>query len=212
MTEDEARAWIAAHFDVSRETLEKLDTLVRCVVEESTHQNLIAASTVPAIWARHIVDSAQLLLYARGPWLDLGSGAGFPGLVVAALTDETVTVVESRRKRIDFLNQTAERMGVGDRVSVIGQRVELVESQPFSIISARAFAPLDKLLDLAFRFSRPETIWVLPKGKSAKAELDQVRQTWQGAFRIEPSVTDPEAGVIVATDVKPRKIKPGKAR
>jgi 16S rRNA (guanine527-N7)-methyltransferase len=212
MNEDEAREWIAAHFNVPRETWARLETFVAGVIEENSEQNLIAASTVPNIWARHIVDSAQLLLHAQGPWLDLGSGPGFPGLVAAALGDAPVTLVESRRRRVDFLNQMAERMGLTDRVTVLGQRLELVGTAPFAVISARAFAPLDKLLPLAWRFSTADTTWVLPKGRSAKAELDQVRQTWQGAFRIEPSVTDPEAGVIVATDVRPRNIKPGKAR
>ncbi|ARS28109.1 16S rRNA (guanine(527)-N(7))-methyltransferase RsmG [Sphingomonas sp. KC8] len=213
MTEDEARAWIADHIDVPRETWERLDTLVACVVEESGRQNLIAASTVPAIWARHIVDSAQLLRFGvPGPWLDLGAGAGFPGLVVAAFGGRAVTLVESRRKRIDFLVETADRMGIADLVTVVGQRLEIVESQPFSVISARAFAPLDRLLALAHRFATPTTQWVLPKGRSAQTELDHVRQTWQGAFRIEASVTDPEAGVVVATNVRPKTLSAGKAR
>ncbi|SNS72164.1 16S rRNA m(7)G-527 methyltransferase [Sphingomonas laterariae] len=212
MSEAEARAWLADHFDVSRETWERLEALVAAVVEENARQNLVAASTIPDIWQRHIVDSAQLLLYAKGAWMDLGSGPGFPGLVVAALTDQPMTLVESRRKRVEFLEGAVARMGLADRVSVEGRRLELVATRPFAVISARAFAPLDKLLALAHRFSTAETQWVLPKGRSAQDELDQVRRTWQGVFRIEPSVTDPAAGVIVATDVRPRNIKPGKAR
>lgn len=213
MTEDEARGWIAANFDVPRETWDRLETLVACVVAESSLQNLIAASTVPAIWARHIVDSVQLLRFgAPGPWLDLGSGAGFPGLVIAAFGGRPVTLVESRRKRIDFLIETAAKMGIADQVTVAGQRLELVEAQPFAVISARAFAPLNRLFPLAHRFSTPATQWVLPKGRSAHAELDHVRQTWQGVFRIEASVTDPEAGVVVATNVRPRTPRAGKAR
>lgn len=213
MTEDEARRWLSANFDVPRETWDRLERFVAEVIAENEHQNLISAATIPEIWARHIVDSAQLLRHApAGPWIDLGSGPGFPGLVIAAMGDFPVTLVESRRRRADFLARTAERLGIADRVTVIDERLEQIESRPFAAISARAFAPLDRLLPLAARFATPDTIWVLPKGRSAQAELDTARITWQGAFRIEPSVTDPEAGVIVATDVRPKTIRPGKAR
>lgn len=207
MTEDEARAWIAARLDVPRETFDRLDRFIRLLIDEAGRQNLIAASTIPAIWSRHVADSAQLLPLVDRPfatWLDLGSGAGFPGLVIAALTEAHVTLVDSRRKRIAFLAAMAKVLEVESRVTLICSRVETMAEGRFDVISARAFAPLDRLLPIAARFSRPDTIWVLPKGQSAASELEAARSSWQGAFRVEPSVTDPDAAIIVATQVKPR--------
>lgn len=205
MTKDEARAWLGDH--VSRETLIVLEKLVAIVMDEMGRQNLISASTADHIWARHVVDSAQLLALApvdARRWIDLGSGAGFPGMVVAAMhPDIAMTLVESRRKRIDFLTTMAESLGLADRVTVVGQRLEMIDSTPQDVISARAFAPLDRLLPLAHRFSHRRTMWLLPKGRSAASELEAVTGSWQGAFRIVPSLTDPEAAIIAASKVQP---------
>lgn len=214
MTEEEARAWIDTHFHVSRETWTSLETLVDEVIKENGRQNLIASSTISTIWSRHIVDSAQLALHVAGnSWIDFGAGAGFPGVVIAALHARPITLVESRRKRIDFLEHLVDRMGLRHRVSIAGKRVEAIDpDQTYDVISARAFAPMDRLLNLTTKFSTEDTQWVLPKGRSAAEELAQARRAWQGAFRIEPSVTDPEAGIIVATSVKPKSLAAGKAR
>jgi len=206
MTEDEARAWLGGH--VPRGTMVALQQLGDFVLAESAHQNLIASSTAEHIWARHIVDSAQLLRHAPDAartWIDLGSGAGFPGMVVAVMRpDLSVVLVESRRKRIEFLAAMAVRLGVAERVRIAGSRVEALDSATFDVISARAFAPMERLLPLAHRFSAPETVWLLPKGRSAASELDAVSASWQGGFRIEPSLTDPDAAIIVAERVEPR--------
>ena len=208
MTEDEARAWLAN--DVPRETIASLEQLVAIVIDEMGRQNLIAASTADTIWTRHIVDSAQLLAFAptgAKRWIDLGSGAGFPGMVVALMRpDLKVSLVESRRKRIDFLQSMAERLGIAERVTIAGSRLETLEASHFDVISARAFAPIERLLPLAHRFSGHATVWLLPKGKSAASELEAARASWQGRFRIEQSITDPEAAIIVADQIgqKPR--------
>jgi 16S rRNA (guanine527-N7)-methyltransferase len=206
VTEEQARDWLATH--VPRETLPRLEQLVTLLLAEMPRQNLISASTADHIWSRHIVDSAQLSPMAgegARSWIDLGSGAGFPGMVVALIRPELrMTLVESRRKRIDFLRSMAGSLGIADRVTVAGQRLEMLDSAPHDVISARAFAPLDRLLALAHRFSRAETIWLLPKGRSAASELEAVTRSWQGEFRIAPSLTDPEAAIIVADKVQPR--------
>jgi 16S rRNA (guanine527-N7)-methyltransferase len=206
MTEDEARGWVADH--VSRETLVGLKKLVGMILDEMPRQNLISASTADHIWTRHIVDSAQLVpMMPEGArrWIDLGSGAGFPGLVVALMCpDLHMTLVESRRKRIDFLGFMAESLGIADRVTVAGQRLEMLDSSPQDVISARAFAPLDRLLPLAHRFSHETTVWLLPKGRSAASELEAVTGSWQGDFRIVPSMTDPDAAIIAASQVQPK--------
>jgi 16S rRNA (guanine527-N7)-methyltransferase len=202
MTEAEAQLWLHEHFDVSRETIKRLETFVEYLKRESTSQNLIAASTLETIWSRHIVDSAQLLLHVpdvinSGAWLDLGSGAGFPGIVVALLTNMSVTLVESRAKRIDYLDRAVILLDLESRVKIAGMPLEKVKTAPFSIISARAFAPLPRLLALSARFSTKNTIWLLPKGQNARRELEEVRAHWSVDFHVEPSVTDEEAGIIV---------------
>jgi 16S rRNA (guanine527-N7)-methyltransferase len=214
MSEAEARAWIETH--VPRETVAKLERLIAIVIDETARQNLISASTIDHIWTRHILDSAQLLPLApeARSWIDLGSGAGFPGMVVAAMRPELrVTLVESRRKRIDFLVAMAEALGLGDRVTVAGKRLEMLDTATYDVISARAFAPLDRLLPLAHRFSHPDTVWLLPKGRSAASELEAVAASWQGDFRVEPSMTDSEAAIIVGRRVQPKAVRPaGRAK
>lgn len=205
MTEDEAKAFLAETLSVSREAFDQLDAFRAMVVEENVRQNLVSAGSIDAFWARHIVDSAQLLSHAgKGRWLDLGTGAGFPGMVIAILRADPITFVESRRRRIDFLAEAAAKLGLG-QVTMQGSRLELMDSAPFGVISARAFAPLPKLLDLAHRFSTNETIWLLPKGKSAREELETVRSSWQGVFHVKQSVTDAAAAIIVASSVQRRK-------
>ncbi|HZG09848.1 MAG TPA: 16S rRNA (guanine(527)-N(7))-methyltransferase RsmG [Allosphingosinicella sp.] len=204
MTEEDAKAAL----NVSGETLERLGRFVDLLRSENSRQNLVSHGTLPTVWARHILDSAQLLRFApvSGDWLDLGTGAGFPGLVVAALRDQgLVTMVESRRLRVEFLQRAAEILVLGARAEIVCGKVEALPPRPYGVISARAFAPLDKLLRLGLRFSDPNTVWILPKGKNAQSELEGARSSWQGDFRIEPSVTDAEAGIIVAQGVKPKR-------
>lgn len=209
MTEAEAKDWLVRHCHVSRETMTRLAGFAAAVIAENEHQNLISAATIPDIWSRHIVDSAQLLRlrpepHSALPWLDLGTGAGFPGMVIAILTDIPVILVESRRKRSEFLARQAEALEL-DNVAVHGGRLEALETRSAGVISARAFAPLPKLLELAHRFSTEKTCWLLPKGRSAREELESVRSSWQGVFHVEPSLTDADAAIIVATGVSPRK-------
>jgi 16S rRNA (guanine527-N7)-methyltransferase len=199
VTEDQAKAWLAASFPVSRETQERLEAFVAFLTVEAQLQNLISAATLDQIWARHIVDSAQLLLHApgEGDWLDLGSGAGFPGLIVPMLSSHRVVLVESRAKRIDFLGRAIELLGLQDVAVVAGMPLERLETAPYSVISARAFAPLPRLLRLSHRFSTDNTLWLLPKGRNAVNELTEVSTEWNLDFRVEPSVTDSDAGIII---------------
>jgi len=207
VTEEEAIYWLQARLDVPRETFERLEAFVALLIAETCNQNLIAASTLSLIWSRHVVDSAQLLPLAppSGPWVDLGTGAGFPGLIVAILSQRDVVLVESRPRRSQFLSSVIEKLDLGSRCTVAAARAEAVPARAFAVISARAFAPLDRLLDIGTRFADDETHWLLPKGRNAKAELDAVLGTWQGSFRIEPSVTDPDSAIIVAGQVRRRR-------
>jgi 16S rRNA (guanine527-N7)-methyltransferase len=204
MDESEAKLWLEAELGVSRETMARLAAFGALLRIENEKQNLVSAATLDSFWSRHMVDSAQLLRFADavGPWLDLGSGAGFPGLIVAALRDQPVTLIESRRLRGDFLKRAAGVLHI--EPEIIQAPVERVPARPFTVISARAFAPLPRLLNLAHRFSTEKTLWLLPKGRGAKSELEAVRDAWQGDFRLEPSLTDADAAIIVATGVRRR--------
>ncbi|HEU0135419.1 MAG TPA: 16S rRNA (guanine(527)-N(7))-methyltransferase RsmG [Allosphingosinicella sp.] len=195
--------------DVPRETIERLEAFVALLRQENERQNLVSKASLDSVWERHILDSAQLAGFAppnAGTWLDLGSGAGFPGLIVPLFHPARAVLVESRRLRTDFLRGAAEVLGIADRVEILCSKLENLPERPFDVISARAFAPLPKLLGLAERFSTPGTIWILPKGRNAKSELEEARSSWQGDFRLEPSLTDAEAQIVVASRVrhKPR--------
>jgi 16S rRNA (guanine527-N7)-methyltransferase len=208
MAEAEARAWVEQAFGVPRETMERLDEFAALLRRENEIQNLVSRATLDQLWQRHIVDSAQLLRWTPSPnatWVDLGTGAGFPGLVVAALHPGLVTLVEERRLRVDFLTRSAALLGAAGKTEIIGRKVERIDRRVFDVISARAFAPLPKLLELGSRFSTNKTRWILPKGRNARSELDAALTTWQGDFRIEPSLTDPDAGIIVAEGVRRKK-------
>lgn len=201
MDEAEARAWIERECDVSRETMARLDAFAGMLRVENERQNLVSRGTLDQLWLRHIANSAQLIRFApRGAsWLDLGTGAGFPGLIAAALHDGPVTLVEERRLRVEFLQRAAEAMGL--RITILHARAERLPGRPFDVISARAFAPLEKLLTLGTAFSTQKSLWLLPKGRNAEAELAALDPSWQGTFRLEASVTDPEAKIIVAEGV-----------
>jgi len=203
VTEDQARQSLMERYAVSRETVERLSAFVELVIDENQRQNLISAASVASIWCRHILDSAQLLDHApsQGGWVDLGSGAGFPGLVVGILRHAPLTLVESRGLRISFLKRVVDEFHL-DHVTVHGGKVEAMPDAPFSVISARAFAPLDKILTLAHRFATPKTIWVLPKGQRASEELAAARKAWQGEFHVKQSITAAEASIIVARRVQ----------
>jgi 16S rRNA (guanine527-N7)-methyltransferase len=202
MDEQAARAWVAREFDVPRETMAKLDEFAALLREENGRQNLVSRASLDQLWLRHIVDSAQLLRFApsSASWVDLGTGAGFPGLIVALLHGGPVTLVEERRLRADFLARAAESLGL--RVEILASKVERLLPRQFDVISARAFAPLGRLLDLGTALSTTKTVWLLPKGRNAQSELAALESSWQGDFRLEPSFTDADARIIVATGVR----------
>jgi 16S rRNA (guanine527-N7)-methyltransferase len=200
-TETAAQDWLRETLNATPEAMDRLTRLAALLAQENEQQNLVAAATLPEVWQRHILDSAQLLLHVpretSGPWLDLGTGAGFPGMVIAALRpDLPLIMVESRARRIDWLYRLIEALDLPN-AQIIGQRLELAQSRPVAVISARAFAPLDKLLKLSARFSTEDTIYLLPKGRSAGQELSELPQTLRQGFHVKQSLTHPEAGIII---------------
>ena len=193
---------------VSRETFAKIEAFVDLLKDENQRQNLISTSSSAHLWTRHIVDSAQILRHAQadGAWLDIGSGAGLPGLVLAILGVRHITLVEPRGLRTAFLERCVAALAL-DNVNVVTGKVERV-SGTFDVITARAVGSLDTL----FRLGTPRLAaggrWVLPKGRSAAKELAEAHTSWQGDFRLEPSLTDPDARILVASMVR-RKVGRG---
>jgi 16S rRNA (guanine527-N7)-methyltransferase len=197
--EDSGRAFCAGLTDEAG--LARLDRLAAMVVEENARQNLMSKPSEGAIWLRHLADSAQLLAQVPretlAPWLDLGTGAGFPGLVIAAMRPELeVVLVESRKKRVDWLTTAVAELSLV-RCRVEGRRLEHVDSFEAAVISARAFAPLTRLLALSARFSTRDTLWLLPKGRSAVQEVATLPRDSAELFHVEQSVTDAEAGIVI---------------
>jgi 16S rRNA (guanine527-N7)-methyltransferase len=204
LNEAGARAWLVAHLDVSRETLDKLADYAAMVADEQARQNLVSAATLPDFWSRHIVDSAQLLTLvpeAPGPWLDIGSGAGLPGIVIAIIAGTPITLVEPRPLRAQFLETVAERIGL-DNVEVVAAPLARVKKRKFGVVTARAVAALPKLVAMTIPFTDLSTVWVLPKGKTARAELESLPPTWQGAWTVVQSVTDPASHILVGRGIR----------
>jgi 16S rRNA (guanine527-N7)-methyltransferase len=197
-SETEARDFCAARVDTA--AMDRLGRLGAALVAENGRQNLVSSASLSQIWQRHFADSLQLLdLVPRGTgaWLDLGTGAGFPGLVIAiGQPEREVVLVESRKRRVEWLAQCAAALGLL-HCRVIGGRLETAASFPAAVISARAFAPLGQLLELSARFSTPATAWVLPKGRSAAQELAQQPPQVRAMFHVEQSRTDPGGGILV---------------
>lgn len=203
MTEDEAREAVYAR--VGAAAMDRLVTLAGLVVAENKLQNLIAPATEPVIWARHILDSVQLLDFVPdgwADWLDIGTGGGFPGLAIAAASGRSVILVEPRRRRAEFL-QRAARLIELDRVRVEQCRVEQLVCRA-DVISARAVAPLEKLLPAAHHCATIGTTWVLPRGQVDTDALSRLGRHWKGMFHVEPSLTHDTSAVIVARGVEAR--------
>lgn len=200
MTEEEARAAIAA--DVSRETLERLSAYAALLVKWQKKINLVAPSTIPLMWSRHILDSAQLLQHmppGANRWLDLGSGGGFPGLVCAAIAHDRhpmlrVSLVESDQRKAAFLREAARQMGLS--VMVHGSRINDLPPHAADVVSARALASLSDLCSMAHVHLAPHGICLFQKGARHADEVEIAKGKWHITYDIIPSVTDPDAVVM----------------
>ena len=195
----------AAGQDVPRETFEKVEAFVAMLREENERQNLIARSTLETLWDRHLIDSAQLMRFGAaegGRWVDVGSGAGFPGIVLSILAGKSMMLVEPRKLRADFLQRCIEQLDLPNS-EVFPHKVERLQGS-FDVVTARAVAPVDRLFAMTLHLAHGGTRWILPKGRNGAKELADARRAWQGRFRTEASITDPEAVVLVADGVKPK--------
>jgi 16S rRNA (guanine527-N7)-methyltransferase len=196
-----------ADFDVSRETFSKLQAYEALVRKWTPAINLISKNTVPDLWNRHIADSAQI--FAACPkdattWVDIGSGGGFPGIVVAILAQEfrpglRVTLVESDLRKATFLRQSGRELGLG--ITVAAERAENLPPQRADVVSARALAPLVDLLPLACLHMRPEGVAIFPKGARAAVELEDARKLWAFEVDSRPSLSDSDATILVIRNI-----------
>jgi 16S rRNA (guanine527-N7)-methyltransferase len=193
---------------VSRETLDRLDRFVAELLSWRQRMNLIGASTVPILWTRHIADSLQLLALApqAKTWADLGSGAGFPGLVLAcALADTpgvTVHLVESNGKKAAFLREAAKVTAVPAIIHAV-RIVDFVNNQTsgVEVVTARALAPLPELLSATYPLLKKGTIGLFPKGQDVEAELTAATKCWNIQSSLEASLTDPKARIVKITGI-----------
>lgn len=193
-------------FGVSRETTEKLSAYETLLRQWQKTINLVAPSTLADIWHRHFADSAQLLALAPPEarnWLDLGSGAGFPGLVLGILLADRegakMTLVESDTRKAAFLREVARRTGAA--VDIQPERIEKVATQTklggVDVITARALAPLPRLLELAAPAFSAHTTGLFLKGREAETEVDAARERWAFESALQPSLTDAGARIVV---------------
>jgi 16S rRNA (guanine527-N7)-methyltransferase len=201
---------------VSRETSARLDRFVERLIAWQTHINLIARSTIPVVWTRHIADSLQLLDLAPHAkvWADLGAGAGFPGIVLACALADTagskVHLVESIGKKATFLREAVQATGVP--AAVHGVRIEdFVDKPPESIdvVTARALAPLPRLLMLAHPLLKKGALGLFPKGQDVASELTEAAKYWKIEHSLIRSRTDEKAQILVVRHLEPvRAVRP----
>lgn len=166
--------------------------------------NLVGPATLPSIWSRHFADAAQLVeLAGPGAWLDIGSGAGFPGVVAALLGASPVHLVESVTKKASFLRALVDELAL-PQVAVHNARVETMPAFPVATITARACASLERLFDWGLRFAAVDTLWLLPKGASVDAEVASAQHRFAFHVKQVASITDPRGRIVVASGVRRR--------
>lgn len=201
---------LAAHgLPLTASTLDKLSLYADMLVDWQERMNLVGPATLPHLWQRHMLDSAQLLLAPEADrsrtWLDIGSGAGFPGLVLALLGVGTIHLVEATRKKFHFLRAVAEATGVTQQVHLYNGRIENLSPISTDVITARACAPLDRLLAWGHRFACGSTCWLLLKGEHVATELEAARLKWTFHVEQRPSLSDSRGVVLKLTRTTPKK-------
>ena len=196
---------------MSRETLKSFTLYANRLERWQKTHNLVSPGTLPELWSRHMADSAQLvgMVPQARRWLDLGSGAGFPGMVAAIMLaeaeDAEVHLVESNAKKCAFLNTV--RRETGAPVTVHEARIERVANhlpKPFHVISARALAPLSELCAYVLPLMKKNTIALFPKGREAPREIDEALRTWNLVYNEVASLTDPQGRILMVQSLQRR--------
>jgi 16S rRNA (guanine527-N7)-methyltransferase len=194
---------------VSRETRTRLEILVETLGRWQKAINLVGRATLDEVWKRHVADSAQIVPLIPGDaatLADLGSGGGFPGLVIAAMRpDLQVILIESDARKSAFLGEAGRRMGLHRQPRIVIQRIEKAPPAGADVVTARALAPLGQLLEWSCRHRADTAICLFHKGKGWQAEVDEAKKEWD--FSPEPiaSVTDRDAVILrIAADIRHR--------
>ena len=193
--------------NVSRETYEKLEKYVELVLKWQKSVNLISKNTIGQIWERHICDSVQLINVidtSKTKFFDIGSGAGFPGIVIAILLSElnpsaVVELVESDMKKCLFLREVKRQLGLN--IIVTNERIEKLDDSKYEIITTRALASLDKLFNYVHRFCDVDTKLIFPKGESFESELEEAQANWKFDYKIEQSKTNDKAVMLIISNL-----------
>ncbi len=195
---------VAAALGVSRETRAKLEIYVELLCAWQARLNLVGPSTLADPWRRHVLDCGQLWRWwppGARRLVDLGSGAGLPGLVLAILGAPDVHLVESDRRKATFLRAAARACAVS--VTVHAQRIETLRDLSAEVVVARALAPIDRLLALAEPLRAPGSVHLLLKGRAAALELTAAKRRWMMQSEMHTSLADPEGRVVILRDVAP---------
>ncbi|WP_342069421.1 16S rRNA (guanine(527)-N(7))-methyltransferase RsmG [Yoonia algicola] len=191
-----------AGVNVSRETMTELEAFAALVAKWTSKINLIARGTVDTIWDRHIVDSVQLYKFAPKTyekWVDIGSGGGFPGIVMAILAKEMnpqaqFVLIESDQRKATFLRTAARELGLS--VEVFARRIEEVPAQNADVVSARALTALSGLLPLTKQHLKSEGLGLFHKGRQSAQEVAEARKNWSFELEDFASITDPDARIL----------------
>ncbi|MEJ0049395.1 MAG: 16S rRNA (guanine(527)-N(7))-methyltransferase RsmG [Rhodospirillales bacterium] len=188
---------------VSRETTDRLVGYSELLLNWNQRINLVGRSDEASLWARHIEDSLQLVpLIPPGTdrGIDLGSGAGFPGLVLAIATGIRFDLVEADHRKAAFLREAAREAGAPAKVHAV--RIEGADIAPAGLVTARALAPLPELLSLAHRFVAPGGVALFPKGAAVEQELTAARAEWNMRVERFPSRTHPDGAILRLSEVQ----------
>ena len=193
-------------FDVSRETMERLKAFEALLLKWQKTHNLVSRETIDDVWGRHILDSAQVF-QIYDSWqdkdvADLGSGAGFPGMVLAILGVTNMTLIESNHKKCSFLREVKRQLGL--TVQIHEGRIEDLSDRTFDMITSRALASLDKLLHLSCPLLHKASECLFLKGKMQDEEIKEAEENWSFHLRKKESITSPGAAILILTQVRPR--------
>ncbi len=194
---------VGQSLDVSRETLDRLGAYAELLQKWQRRINLVSASTIADLWRRHILDCGQIARYlppGARDIVDLGSGAGLPGLILAIVTGTAVHLVESDARKCAFLHEAARLTGAPVKIHRV--RIEDLAGWPADAVTGRALAPLPRLLDLAERFLRPGTICLFPKGREAGEELTESTKGWMMRVERFASLSDPSGSILRLSEVR----------
>ena len=203
-----ARDTFEAALDVSRETMDRLDSYEVLLTNWNKAINLVARSTIPGLWQRHFLDSAQVFVQlpeSTRVLVDMGSGAGLPGLVIAVLAAEAqpnlkVVCIESDQRKAVFLRTVIRELDLN--ASVITNRIENIDPIGADVVAARALAPLPTLLSLATRHLRPDGAAIFLKGSGYLQEVGQAESEWVFDIQTIPSKTDSEGAVLILGGIR----------